>query len=141
LPLFFWGIVGGGHALLTPQVTAGNHPFLIAEYYIYHTSIILVPLYMIWVHGWRLMSYDWLKALLYNNLLLLPIFGINLWLGANYMYLIESPHVDNPMIIGEWPYYILGFEAVALLHYFFLSMLFSGHWKPASALEVVKPKF
>ena len=139
VPLFFWGTVGGVHALLTPQVTAGNHPLLIAEYYVYHTSIILVPLYMIWVHGWRLRRSDWLKALLYNNLLLLPIFLINLWLGANYMYLIEPPHVDNPFIVGEWPFYILGFEVAALLHYFFLSLLFRGHWKHAPAIEVVKP--
>lgn len=140
IPLFFWGTVGGIQALLTPQVTAGNHPLLIAEYYVYHTSIILVPLYMIRVHGWRLKRYDWLKALLYNNLLLVPIFGVNLWLGANYMYLIEPPHVDNPLIIGEWPYYILGFEAAALLHYFFLSVLFRAHWKPAPALELVNAK-
>lgn len=140
VPLLFWGIVGGFHAILTPQVTAGNHPLLIAEYYIYHTSIILVPLYMIWAHGWCLKRYDWLKALLYNNLLLLPIFGVNLWLGANYMYLIEPPHVDNPMIVGEWPYYILGFEAAAVLHYLLLSTIFRGHWKEVPMPEVINTK-
>jgi hypothetical integral membrane protein (TIGR02206 family) len=141
VPLFFWGIVGGLQALLTPQVTAGNHPLLIAEYYLYHTSIILVPSYMIWAHGWRIQRLDWLWALLYNNLLILPIFGINLWLGANYMYLIEPPHVDNPLIIGQWPYYILGFEAAALLHYFFLSTLFRRHWKPIPPQDIVNAKF
>jgi len=140
VPLFFWGIVGGTHSLLTPQVTSGSHPLLVAEYYIFHTSIILVPLYMIRAHGWRLMRYDWLKALLYNNLLLLPVSGINLWLDANYMYLVEPPKANNPFIVGEWPLYIFGFEVAALLHYLLLSTLFRSHWKSVPAFQAINSK-
>jgi uncharacterized membrane protein YwaF len=33
------------------------------------------------------------------------------------MYLSAKPEVENPFLIGEWPYYILVLEAVALLHF------------------------
>jgi uncharacterized membrane protein YwaF len=31
------------------------------------------------------------------------------------MYLSELPSVDNPLIIGEWPYYILFWELFVVL--------------------------
>jgi len=135
VPLFFWGIVGGVHALLTPEVTTGSHPLLVAEYYVYHSSIVIVPLYLMGVHGWRLGRHDWLRALLYNNLLLIPIFAVNLLLGANYMFLIEPPAASNPFVAGDWPYYILGFELAALMHYLLLSVLFRSNGRYAFAME------
>jgi len=48
-PLFFWGIVGGFHSLLTPELTGGDTPFMYAEYYIVHGGIIIIPLYFVWV--------------------------------------------------------------------------------------------
>ena len=32
------------------------------------------------------------------------------------MYLAEKPLVNNPMVVGEWPWYILGFEILGLVH-------------------------
>ena len=32
------------------------------------------------------------------------------------MYLAEKPLVNNPMVVGEWPWYILGFEIPGLVH-------------------------
>ena len=37
------------------------------------------------------------------------------------MYLREKPPVNNPFLIGDWPYYILGFEFLAFT---FFSILF-----------------
>ena len=39
---------------------------------------------------------------------------INWLLGANYMFLSAPPSVDNPLVMGEWPWHILGFEIIAL---------------------------
>ena len=34
--------------------------------------------------------------------------GFICWLtGGNYMYLREIPNVDNPLLFGEWPFYML----------------------------------
>ena len=32
------------------------------------------------------------------------------------MYLLERPSVNSPMIIGNWPWYILGFEILGIVH-------------------------
>ena len=32
------------------------------------------------------------------------------------MYLAEKPMVNNPFLIGEWPWYIIGLELVLILH-------------------------
>ncbi len=137
LPLFFWGLAGGIHSFLTPEVTLGNNPWFIAEYYFTHASIIASPLYLIWVNGYRINRWDWLKALWWNNLTLLPIALINFALSANYMYLCVKPIASNPFVVGEWPWYILGFELAAVLHYVLLTVLFRSHWARANGRTAV----
>ncbi|MFN4808824.1 MAG: hypothetical protein ACK5F9_03220, partial [Bacteroidota bacterium] len=52
--------------------------------------------------------------------------GIFNWTtDSNYMYLSAPPIVDNPLIIGDWPWYILVFEALALAHFAFLYSVFN----------------
>jgi hypothetical integral membrane protein (TIGR02206 family) len=130
VPLFFWGIVGGFHSLMTPESTLGGSSFMLMEYYFSHAGIILVPLYTVFVGGWRIPKNGWLHAFLWNNILLLPIYGIDLAVGGNYMYLVSKPQVDNPFVVGDWPYYILGFEAAALLHYGVLRLVFFNYIAP-----------
>lgn len=131
LPLLFWGLAGGLHALLTPEVTLGGHPLVLAEYFISHTAIIAVPLYYLIVYQKRPKSRDWLRAFVINNLLMIPVGLINFWLDANYMYLSEKPLAENPFVMGDWPWYILGFELAALLHYYLIDRLlhFSHRWR------------
>ena len=57
--------------------------------------------------------------------ILFVIIGIANWVfGANYMYLSNAPIVNNPLIIGEWPWYILFFEIAGLLHVLVLYFCF-----------------
>jgi len=42
--------------------------------------------------------------------------SINYLLGSNYMYLAIKPNVENPFLIGDWPYYIIGLELAVVLH-------------------------
>jgi uncharacterized membrane protein YwaF len=32
------------------------------------------------------------------------------------MYLAIKPNVENPFLIGDWPYYIIGLELAVVLH-------------------------
>jgi uncharacterized membrane protein YwaF len=60
------------------------------------------------------------------NILLAIIMPFNFYVGGNYMYLAEPPQVDNPLVIGQWPYYVLWFEVfmiVLLLLLFYLSKI------------------
>lgn len=58
----------------------------------------------------------WKRSFLYVKILLLIIFPLNFYLGSNYMYLAQKPLADNPFLIGEWPWYIVGLELVLILH-------------------------
>jgi len=110
------GSPGALHAILTPQLNHGSIPFLIFKYYVSHAGIILVPLFFAIVLGYRIKESSWYKVFLLCQLLILFVGFTNFVIGSNYMYLTEKPLVNNPMIIGEWPWYILGFEFLGLIH-------------------------
>ena len=40
---------------------------------------------------------------------------LNFQIDSNYMYIAYPPKVNNPLIIGEWPYYILFWEVIVLM--------------------------
>jgi len=110
------GSPGALHALLTPQLNHGGTSFLIFEYYASHTGIILAPLFLAIVLGYRMQEKSWLNVFIICQILLICIGFSNYLLGANYMYLADRPLVNNPMIVGEWPWYILGFEILGFIH-------------------------
>ena len=49
---------------------------------------------------------------------------LNYLLNANYMYLCAKPPVDNALLIGEWPFYILAMEFIAGLMFIALLLPF-----------------
>jgi hypothetical integral membrane protein (TIGR02206 family) len=146
-PLFFWGIVGGTHSLLTPELTSGDTTYMFIEYYVVHGGIIIIPLYYHFKRGMRIGRWTWAKILGVNLALMIPVGLANYFTNGNYMFLCSPPKVDNPFIIGEWtegvrvcvdgafqafPIYILGFMIAGLLHYLVLTALF---WKSIRKAE------
>jgi hypothetical integral membrane protein (TIGR02206 family) len=113
--VFYSGIIGGVMSLLTPQIIGyDGSQFVYFEYYIRHVLILLMPLYMFKNLNIQPSKYSSLKSFLILNFLLVIIMPLNFYLGANYMYLAEPPQVNNPLIIGVWPYYLLWFEVFIL---------------------------
>ena len=51
----------------------------------------------------------------------------NMFLGSNYMYTTAKPIVDNPLIIGEHPFYYIGFEIFGFLLIAIFYYLFTRH--------------
>ena len=118
------GSPGALHALLTPQLNHGGTNFMIFEYYASHTGIILTPLILAIVLGYRIQDRALLNVFVICQLLLVFIGLSNFALGSNYMYLADKPLVNNPMIIGEWPWYILGFEILGFFHIYIFFRLY-----------------
>ena len=119
------GSPGALHALLTPQLNHGRTDFMIFEYYASHTGIILTPIIFAIVLGYRIQDKAWIQVFIMLQFLLVFIGLSNYILNANYMYLAERPLVRNPMIIGYWPWYILGFEFLGFVHIYIFFKLFS----------------
>ena len=118
------GMAGAIHALLTPLLNHGGDTYQVINYYIGHSGIIIVALYLAIVEGYRIRKNSWVSVFFMVQILFV-IIGIANWVfGANYMYLSNAPVVNNPLIIGEWPWYILIFEIAGLLHVLVLYFCF-----------------
>lgn len=135
--LFYWGLIGGFYALITPEFDFGTQGYFFYSYIIGHASIILVSLYSILYMGFIPPKNSWLKIFILTQFAALFIGLINWILGSNYMYLSAPPIAQNPMIIGKWPWYLFIFEFLALVHYF---MLYSFFHKIRSRIYFMKKK-
>ena len=126
--LFYCGFLGGLMAILTPQINYYNGGvFMYLEYYISHGSIMLIPLFMYYHLEMKLSKYSWLKTFIILNVLMIFIMPLNYLIGSgsNYMYLAESPKIDNPLVFGDWPYYILNWEVIVLVLFYFTYLIFT----------------
>ena len=47
------------------------------------------------------------RTLLLIVAIMLPVGIVNWLTDANYMYLCARPAVDNPLVMGDWPWYIV----------------------------------
>ena len=122
--LLFIGMVGGFHSLMTPELTHGSDLVLLIDYFLVHGGLVAAPLYCIFVLGMRPRKMAWLKSFFYLQFFVVAVAIIDYLLGANYMYLAVKPQVNNPFLIGDWPYYIIGLELATLFHAFLVYIPF-----------------
>ncbi len=114
--LIFWS-AGAVHSFLTPEITDGASIYNHWEYGIAHAGVIITGIYATYRLDFTPRKHSWLKVMGYTQLTL-PIIGlINYFLNSNYMFIAQKPDAQNPFIIGEWPWYIIGLEFAVLLHF------------------------
>lgn len=126
--LFYCGFLGGLMAILTPQINYYDGGlFMYFEYYITHGIIMLLPLYMYYHLEMELTKYSWLKTFVILNIIMIIVMPLNfiIGLGSNYMYLYESPKINNPLVFGDWPFYILNWEIIVLILFYFTYLIFT----------------
>ena len=104
------------NAIITPELIWGSSKWHIFEYYFMHGSLILVPLYLMFAMNYKLRLLSWWKTFLRAQIVVVIVFSLNLILGTNYMFLLSKPLVNNPLIFGDWPFYILSVQLIGLLH-------------------------
>lgn len=114
--LIYWG-AGAVHSFLTPELDADSSIWHQLDYIIIHTTIILGSVYATMRMGYKPRQGSWWKVGLWTQLALPIIGGINYLLGTNYMYLCQRPEANNPLVIGPWPYYLIGLEIAILAHF------------------------
>ena len=120
----FLAIPAGFQSLLTPELTHGTSNWFYFDYYFVHAGMLLVPLYLTPNMGMRPRKRAWLYTFFRLQIPVIFIFPLNFLVNSNYMYLKAKPIVDNPLIIGEWPYYILAFELIILIHIYIIHLFF-----------------
>ena len=114
--VFYTGTIGGVLSVLTPQINSyDGSTYQYILYYVKHLSIAILPIFMMLHMGFSLHKKSWITTFLYMNVLLVFIMPLNFAIDANYMFLAHRPEVKNPLVIGEWPYYLLWFELILIV--------------------------
>ena len=119
----FLAIPAGFHSLLTPELTNGTSNWFFFDYYFVHAGMLLAPLYLTLIMEMRPRKRAWLHTFYRLQIPVVFIFPLNFIINSNYMYLKAKPIVENPMLIGQWPYYILVLELVTLLHIYIIHLV------------------
>lgn len=120
----YLGISGGLISILTPDLSYGISAYTIFDYYFVHGILIFIPILLIYLLGIKLDKLSSIKAFIYGNVMLLMVFPIDFLINANYMYLRIKPEISNPLLVGQWPWYIIGFEVAGLLHIVIMDLIF-----------------
>ena len=124
--LFYCGLWGGLMAILTAQINDYDGSlFKYIQYYSSHGTIIFMPLFMYFHLGYKLSKFSWLRLLFILNICMAIIIPINFKIGSNYMYLAEAPNIKNPLVYGDWPFYILNWEFIILILFYITYVLFT----------------
>ena len=114
--VYYTGVIGGIMAILTPQMNYfdGSLRYYL-NYYVSHSLIIVLPIFMFLHLDLKLPKFSWFKIWIHLNILMAIIMPINFLLDSNYMYVNTAPEVSNPLVIGEWPYYLLIWEPLVMI--------------------------
>jgi hypothetical integral membrane protein (TIGR02206 family) len=112
---YFWGLAGALPAMLTPDLPVGFPDFHFVFYFLQHGFIVVAAALLAAaddVHPRRLAP---LRAWLWLNALAGVVGIFDHLTGSNFMYLRAKPPSPTPLdLFGDWPWYILGGELVAL---------------------------
>ena len=118
--MFEWVLLvalpSGLHSILTPELSMGMSSWYVFEYYFVHIFLMVVPLYLTISTGMKLRIPSWWKTFLRVQIAAVIIFPLNFIIDTNYMFLAAKPLVENPLLIGDWPYYIFFLELFVFLH-------------------------
>jgi len=133
--LIFWG-AGALHSFLTPELDDGHSLYNHVEYTISHAGILASGFYATLRMGMVPRPWSWLRVLGMTQLVL-PVIGlVNYMLDSNYMYIASRPLINNPFLIGKWPWYIIGLEFAALLHFvlfYGIHRIFGKYYSPVDS--------
>lgn len=135
--LWLLGFGGAIQALLTPEVLPWGFPhYRFFETFISHGAIVLSACWLVFVEGfrptWGWMWRSWLLLHAYG----LVVFGINSWLGSNYLFINRKPDFETVLdLLPSWPYYLFALEGLVVI-IMLLAWLGGRDWsnnKPRSA--------
>ena len=106
---YFWGIVGAGMSLLTPDTLLGFPSYEYLNHMYGHLLIILGVSVSIVLLKQRPYFKDYIKIMTYTTFLFLPLmYLIDFILDTNYWYIVDKPFGDNiTNFMPDAPYHIL----------------------------------
>ncbi len=123
---YFIGMGGALQAVLTPEAGIYGLPhFRAFQTLIVHSTLVIVPIFMTTIVGYRPTWKSFLRVAVYTNVYMVIVYIINLLLGSNYLYLMHKPETASLLdVMGPWPWYILALEAMGFALFFIFYLPF-----------------
>ena len=121
---YFLGFSGAFQGILTVELTGVFTFGDILALHLQHSFIILNLLWLIFAYNVRFNRKGIFQAFVFTNILIIVVGFINYILDSNYMFLCFPPAVDNPLLVGEWPYYLIVLELVFFIYGYVLYLPF-----------------
>ena len=135
--VWFWGLAGTLNGLITPALDESFPSPRFLFFFALHGGVVVSAVYL--VAGLRLRpapggvwrAFGWLQVYL------VAAATVDFVTGANYGFLRAKPPQASLMdLMGPWPWYLVGLEALALALF---SLLYVPFLYPSAALEPEKP--
>jgi len=116
--IYFLVMAGTVQAMLTPDLYVGFPSNEFFKYWIVHGGLVVLVIHSIFAFQ----MYPRLKGILITfgwlTLYALALYGLNLLIGANYLYLMNKPGNASILdLLGPWPLYILVGELLAMVFF------------------------
>jgi hypothetical integral membrane protein (TIGR02206 family) len=134
--VYFLGIGGAMQAVLTPEAGIYGFPhFRMFQTLIVHSTLMLSGIYMTAVEGYRPTWASFKRVFIFTNLYAVVVYGINLLLGSNYLYVMHKPPTASLLdVLGPWPWYLVALEGIAFMLFFLLYLPFAiKDWRETKA--------
>ncbi len=129
--IFFWIMAGCAQSIFTPTLSESLPHYEAVRYWAVHGVIILGALYGWYAIGWTITWKDAVSSAIGLNILAAILYPINVFLGANYMYLNGKPPGKTFYdLLAPWPEYIISLEIIVWS--VFGLMLIPFYWKAIS---------
>ena len=129
--LILLGAPGALWSFLTPEIHISEPWYMYFDYFLSHSAIIFVPVYLTICLNKKPRALSYCKIFIIVNIFVVPIVGIiNILIKnisnsdiVNYMYLMRPPQAENPFIVEGWMY-VLVMEITAFMHMFLIYSIF-----------------
>ena len=121
---FFLGFSGALQGIITVDLTGIYTMYDMLALHLQHSLIILNLLWLIFAYKIKFDKKGVLQAFIFTNTLIIIVGMINYLLESNYMFLCSRPDVNNPLLIGGWPYYLIVLEVIFFIYGYILLVPF-----------------
>ena len=112
---YFWGLGGALQSMITPDMTDFDNYLAVFLFNAHHAMIILVCIWLAVINGYRCRKGAILRTMILTNIVIWPVWLIDWIVDANYMFLMERPPTESPLVFGDWPMYIINVELVGFI--------------------------
>ena len=123
--VWFWGLAGTLNGLVTPALSESFPSLRFISFFALHSGVVIAAVYLVAGLGlrpqpgavWRVFGWMQVYAVLAG--------AVNYATGSNYGFLRSKPEQGSLLdLLGPWPWYIVGLEALALLLFTLLYLPF-----------------